>query len=66
MSLPRDGLHPVPEETARVAHAAFPDGNVYLHWEFHRNPLLACSTYFARPFIIKVPQKTAPPTLRTR
>jgi len=38
-----------------------PDGNVYLHWEFHRNPLLACSTYFARPFIIKVPQKTAPP-----
>jgi TonB-like protein len=38
-----------------------PDGNVYLHWEFHRNPLLACSTYFARPYIIKVPQKTAPP-----
>jgi hypothetical protein len=34
---------------------------VYLHWEFHRNPLLACSTYFARPFILKVPQKSAPP-----
>jgi transposase len=30
VSLPRDGLHPVPVETARVAHAAFPDGNVYL------------------------------------
>src|SRR5260221_498227 len=30
MSLPRDGLHPIPEETARVARAAFPDGNVYL------------------------------------
>lgn len=30
MSLPRDGLHPVPVETARVARAAFPDGNVYL------------------------------------
>ena len=30
MSLPRDGLHAVPVETARVAHAAFPDGNVYL------------------------------------
>ena len=30
MSLPRDGVHPVPVETARVAHAAFPDGNVYL------------------------------------
>lgn len=29
MSLPRDGLRPVPVETARVAHAAFPDGNVY-------------------------------------
>jgi transposase len=30
MSLPRDGLRPVPAETVRVAHAAFPDGNVYL------------------------------------
>src|SRR5215469_7593141 len=30
MSLPRDGLHPVPVETARFTHAAFPDGNVYL------------------------------------
>jgi transposase len=30
MSLPRDGVHPVPMETARIAHAAFPDGNVYL------------------------------------
>jgi transposase len=30
MSLPRDDLHPVPLETARVAHAAFPDGNVYM------------------------------------
>jgi hypothetical protein len=40
-----------------------PDGNVYLHWEFHRNPQLACSTYFARPYILKVPPAapTAPP-----
>jgi transposase len=30
MSLPRDGLHPIPEETARVARAAFPAGNVYM------------------------------------
>ncbi len=30
MSLPRADLDSVPEETARVAHAAFPDGNVYL------------------------------------
>jgi hypothetical protein len=30
-----------------------PDGNVYLHWEFYRNPDYACSTYFARPFILK-------------
>src|SRR5258708_38461930 len=30
MSLPRDGVHPVPVETARVAHAAFPDGNASL------------------------------------
>lgn len=30
MSLPRDGLRPVPLETARVARAAFAEGNVYL------------------------------------
>lgn len=24
-----------------------PDGNVYFHWEFYRNPYYACSTYFA-------------------
>jgi transposase len=30
MSLPRDPLQPVPAETARIAHAAFPAGNVYM------------------------------------
>ena len=38
-----------------------PDGNVYLHWEFHRNPYYACSTYFARPYILKGKPKPAPP-----
>ncbi len=38
-----------------------PDGNVYLHWEFYRNPYYACSTYFAHPFILKVAPQTAPP-----
>ncbi|MEZ4221192.1 MAG: TonB C-terminal domain-containing protein [Polyangiaceae bacterium] len=38
-----------------------PDGNVYFHWEFHRNPYYACSTYFARPYILKVQPKSAPP-----
>lgn len=37
-----------------------PDGHVYLHWEFHRNPLVACTTYNARPFILKVKPKPAP------
>jgi hypothetical protein len=37
------------------------DGNVYLHWEFHRNPEWACSTYFARPFILNLGQTPAPP-----
>lgn len=37
------------------------DGNVYLHWEFHRNRDYACSTYFARPFIIDTGQTPAPP-----
>jgi TonB family protein len=28
------------------------DGNVYLHWEFHRDEMYACSTMGARPFIL--------------
>jgi transposase len=30
MSLPRDSLQPVPADTARIARAAFPAGNVYM------------------------------------
>lgn len=37
-----------------------PDGRVYLHWEFHRNQE-ACSTFNARPFILKAQPSTAPP-----
>jgi hypothetical protein len=37
-----------------------PDGNVYFHWEFFRNPQYACSTYFAHPFILKTAPKPAP------
>jgi len=37
-----------------------PDGNVYLHWEFHRRPEYACSTYFARPYILKGRPGNAP------
>jgi TonB family protein len=40
-----------------------PDGNVYLHWEFYRNPDYACSTYFARPFMLKAKPQTAPPAI---
>lgn len=40
-----------------------PDGNVYFHWEFYRDPFYACSTYFARPYLLKVKPKTAPPEL---
>jgi TonB family protein len=32
-----------------------PDGNVYLHWEFHRDEVYACSTMGARPFILNTP-----------
>lgn len=35
------------------AEIVSPDGNVYLHWEFHRNPDYACSTWFAYPYILK-------------
>lgn len=34
------------------------DGNVYLHWEFHRDEVFACSTMHARPFMLNTPAKT--------
>jgi hypothetical protein len=37
-----------------------PDGNVYLHWEFHRDPYDACTTRNARPFILKSPPQLKP------
>jgi TonB family protein len=30
------------------------DGNLYFHWEFHRDPAFACSTINARPFILAI------------
>ena len=39
-----------------------PDGRVYLHWEFHRNPAIACTTFNARPYMLKVQPKPAPVT----
>ncbi|MBX3182631.1 MAG: energy transducer TonB [Polyangiaceae bacterium] len=40
-----------------------PDGNVYLHWEFYRDPWYACSTYFARPYILKAAPDSRPPDI---
>jgi hypothetical protein len=37
-----------------------PDGNVYLHWEFHRDEVFACSTMNARPFLLNTPAKGPP------
>ena len=31
MSLKPQGISPVPEETARIARASYPKGNVYMH-----------------------------------
>ena len=31
------------------------DGQVYLHWEFHRDEVYACSTMNARPFMLNSP-----------
>lgn len=36
------------------------DGNVYLHWEFHRDEVFACSTMHARPFLLTTPAKGPP------
>ena len=30
-----------------------PDGYVYMHWDLHRNPDYACSTWFAYPRILR-------------
>lgn len=37
------------------------DGNVYLHWEFHRNPYYACSTMNARPYMLNNPPPVQQP-----
>jgi hypothetical protein len=40
-----------------------PDGNVYLHWEFHRDPFDACTTRNARPYLLKeAPKPKSSPT----
>jgi hypothetical protein len=37
------------------------DGNVYFHWEFHRDRPIACGTQNARPYLVNVgAPKTAP------
>jgi TonB family protein len=40
-----------------------PDGNVYLHWEFHRDETYACSTWGAFPFIVNTPAPAREPGL---
>ena len=37
-----------------------PDGNVYVHWEFYRDPYYACTSKFARPYLIKGTPKKNP------
>lgn len=37
------------------------DGKVYLHWEFHRDPVDACSTRNAYPYILPAPKSGPPP-----
>jgi TonB family protein len=39
-----------------------PDGNVYLHWQFHRDEVMACSTMNARPFLLSTPPRSEPVT----
>jgi TonB C terminal len=34
---------------------ASPDGRVYFHWEFHRDPVDACTTRNAFPYLLKNP-----------
>jgi hypothetical protein len=34
------------------------DGKVYIHWEFHRDEVFACSTMHSRPFLLSSPPGT--------
>jgi hypothetical protein len=36
------------------------DGNLYVQWQLFRDPAYACSTYFARPFILDLSRKGSP------
>jgi TonB family protein len=43
------------------AQAQSADGNVYLHWDLHRDPVFACSTMNVRRFLLEpVPPPNAP------
>src|SRR5206468_12259008 len=42
-----------------------PDGNVYFHWEFHRDPVFACSTINARPYLLNTPPPSEPTEPKT-
>ena len=35
------------------------DGKVYVHWEFHRDEVFACSTMHSRPFLLSGPPSIA-------
>ena len=37
-------------------------GRVYLHWEFYRDPYFACTSRFARPYLLKRKPKQATKT----
>lgn len=52
-----EAVHRAAPFGAAAAEIVSPDGNVYIHWELHNLPMFACSTYFARPFILKLPAK---------
>lgn len=39
------------------------DGNVYVHWEFKRDPVFGCSTMQARPFLLDLWPAPAPAPL---
>jgi TonB family protein len=37
------------------------DGNVYVHWQFMRDEVFACSTMHVRPFLLSLPASGPPP-----
>lgn len=53
-----DPFSPAPPEIRST------DGNVYVHWEFHRKREYSCSALLARPYLLSFSEAKGPPSYK--